>query len=101
MLSTHFVLLNLDRIGRIPSTPLAIRDLYIRLGVRVVAAQRLVLVYLDSYSLSLDVTTSASLCLRFRAANFFRNVFEEKFIRSIYGALSGRRDGRGARAKQF
>lgn len=37
------------------------------------AAQRLRLVYLDSYSLSLDVATSASasLCLCFRAANFF------------------------------
>lgn len=55
------------------------------------AAQRLGLVYLDSYSLSLDVATSAS----------FRNVFEEKFIRSIYGALSGRRDGRGGSAKHF
>ena len=34
------------------------------------AAQRLGPVYLDSYSLSLDVATSASLCLCFRAANF-------------------------------
>lgn len=65
------------------------------------AAQRLGLVYLDSYSLSLDVATSASLCLCFVQLIFFRNVFEEKFIRSIYGALSGRRDGRGASAKHF
>lgn len=63
------------------------------------AAQRLGLVYLDSYSLSLDVATSASLC--FVLLIFFRNVFEEKFIWSIYGALSGRRDGRGASAKHF
>ena len=35
------------------------------------AAQRLGLVYLDSYSLSLDVATSASLCLCFCDATFF------------------------------
>ena len=34
------------------------------------AAQRMGPVYLDSYSLSLDVATSASLCLCFRTANF-------------------------------
>lgn len=35
------------------------------------AVQRLGLVYLDSYSLSQDVATSASLCLCFCDANFF------------------------------
>ena len=44
------------------------------------AAQRLGLVYLDSYSLSLDVATSASLCLCFRAANFLAMLWKKKIF---------------------